>query len=378
MKILQIGTFPYPSPQGSQVYVKSILLGLARLGHEVHLLCYGHGVGTTELEASLGIRIHRTPSLFGYSNMRAGPDLVKPLLDMWMVRILRTIDPDIVHVHNYEAPLVAVLGKVLSRHLRGVPIVYSAHNTMGEELSTYFKGRRTKQWMTRIGLLLDKTIPRLANQTLVLRPESIPLLKKLGCENVLSVLPGVSPDEFLDVEVLRQQAPEGMETGRWVVYAGNPDAYQNLEILMAAMDCLPEVGLVMVSASDTHQWQRQQGEILRIQTTEFTTVQRVIANADLAVIPRIKCAGFPMKLLNYLALGCVTLVSEGSFVSVPGAVAFPNGDVETLVQRLTELLRDDDHRMTLGTRARKGIFNSCTHQIQAERLVDIYSNLLKS
>ena len=107
-----------------------------------------------------------------------------------------------------------------------------------------------------------------------------------------------------------------MDTGQWVVYAGNPDSYQSLEILMAAMDCIPQVGLVMVSASDTQQWNRRHGRILRIQTTDFTEVQRVIANADLAVIPRVQCAGFPMKLLNYLALGCVTLVSEGQFVAV--------------------------------------------------------------
>ena len=63
-----------------------------------------------------------------------------------------------------------------------------------------------------------------------------------------------------------------------------------------------------------------------IQTTDFTEVQCVIANADVAVIPRIHCAGFPMNSLNYLALGCVTLVSEGSFVDLPGAICFPNPD----------------------------------------------------
>ena len=120
-----------------------------------------------------------------------------------------------------------------------------------EELSTYFERVRTKRWMTRFGRFLDKTIPRLADQTLVLRSASVSILRQLGCQNVLSVLPGISPDEFLDTSFLKEQTPQGMETGQWVVYAGNPDAYQNLEVLMSAMDCIPEVGLVMVSASDT-------------------------------------------------------------------------------------------------------------------------------
>ena len=69
---------------------------------------------------------------------------------------------------------------------------------------------------------------------------------------------------------------------------------------------------------------------------------------------------------------------EGNFVDLPGAICFPNGDVASLVQKLNALLNDKMYRTTLGKRAREAIFQSCTHQIQAERLADIYSNLLKS
>lgn len=378
MKILHIGTFPYPSPQGSQVYVKSILLGLARLGHQVELLCYGHGVGSTEIEGSMGISIHRVPKIFGYNNMRAGPDFTKPVLDAWMGWKLRQLRPDVIHVHNYEAPLVAILGKVLAKHLRGVPIVYSAHNTMQEELPTYFTGRLTKRLMQRFGTLLDKTIPSIAEQSLVLREQSVSTLKTLGCTNVEVVMPGIDPEEFLDLSTLRARKPQGMEEGHWVVYAGNPDAYQNIEILMAAMETLPHVGIVMVSASDTTGWVRENGTVLHIQTSDFTVVQQVIANADLAVIPRMVCAGFPMKLLNYLALECVTLVSEGSVVDLPGVVSFTNGNVEELSDAIADLLQDDQRRNQLSKQARNGIFRDCTHAAQAEKMVKIYTNLLKT
>jgi len=378
VKILHIGTFPYPSPQGSQVYVKSILLGLSRLGHQVELLCYGHGVGSTEIEEQLGIQIHRVPTIFGYNNMRAGPDFTKPVLDAWMGWKLRKLRPDVIHVHNYEAPLVAVLGKMLTKYLRGVPIVYSAHNTMQEELPTYFTGRLTRRAMKHFGTILDNAIPRLAAQSLVLREESVAMLKSLGCPNVSVVTPGIDPEEFLDLSRLRSSKPRGMEYGQWVVYAGNPDAYQNIEVLMRAMNELPEVGLVMVSASDTTDWKRDKGDVLRIHTTNFAEVQHVIANADLAVIPRMACAGFPMKLLNYLALECVTLVSEGSMVDLPGVVSFSNGNVKELVALLLELLKDDQRRNQLSKQARIGVLRDCTHRAQAEKMVEIYSNLLKT
>ena len=378
MKILHIGTFPYPSPQGSQVYVRSILLGLARLGHQVELLCYGHGVGSTEVEEALGIKIHRVPTIFGYNNMRAGPDFTKPVLDAWMGWMLRKLRPDVIHVHNYEAPLVAVLGKLLTKHLLCVPIVYSAHNTMQEELPTYFKGTLTRRAMKHFGTILDNAIPRLAAQSLVLREESVAMLRSLGCSNVSAVTPGIDPNEFLELSKLRSSKPKGMEYGQWVVYAGNPDAYQNIEVLMAAMNELPEVGLVMVSASDTTEWTRDKGDVLRIHTTNFTDVQHVIANSDLAVIPRMACAGFPMKLLNYLALECVTLVSEGSMVDLPGVVSFSNGNVKELVALLSELLKDDQRRNHLAKRAKLGVLRDCTHRAQAEKMVEIYSNLLKT
>ena len=53
-------------------------------------------VGSTEVEASLEL-MHRTPSLFGYTNMRAGQNR-KPWLDAWMVLKLRQIRPDVIHV----------------------------------------------------------------------------------------------------------------------------------------------------------------------------------------------------------------------------------------------------------------------------------------
>ena len=82
--------------------------------------------------------------------------------------------------------------------------------------------------------------------------------------------------------------------------------------------------------------------------------------------------------ITQLFLGCVTLVSEGSFVDLPGAICFPNGDTVSLVHHLKRLLHDGEQRKRLGAQARDCIFQTCTHQVQAERIIDIYSNLLKS
>ena len=236
MKILHVGTFPFPSPQGSQVYVQGILRGLVEQGHQVSLLCYGHGIG----EVPSGIRVIRTPNIPFYQNMRAGPDWIKPLLDVLMIPLLRREKPDIIHVHNYEAPLVAKVADLCRRET--IPMVYSAHNN-GGRTPTYFSGKNRRRVIARFGRFLDRSIPQIAQHCVVLSETGRENLERLGCKSISLIYPGVSISEFEDI--LPQELPEGS----WVIYAGNPDRYQDLEILMEAMKFLPDVGLIMVSAS---------------------------------------------------------------------------------------------------------------------------------
>ena len=145
LRIVQAAAFPFPSAQGSQVYVRGMARALARRGHEVTVACYAHGDGVPDED----YRVVRTPRVPGYRNLRAGPDLVKPVLDLALAWKLARIPADIVHAHNYEAPIAAAMARVWT----GTPIVYCAHNTMGEELHTYFEGRVARGLASRAGRL---------------------------------------------------------------------------------------------------------------------------------------------------------------------------------------------------------------------------------
>ena len=165
LKITQAAAFPFPSPQGSQVYVRGMARALARRGHEVTVVCYAHGVGEPDPE----YRVVRTPSVPGYDNLRAGPDLVKPILDLALAAQLARIPADLVHAHNYEPRR----GPPRQPSWQD-PLVYNAHNTMGEELHTYFEGRVARGLARRAGRLLDRTVPRLADHALGISPGAVP------------------------------------------------------------------------------------------------------------------------------------------------------------------------------------------------------------
>ena len=91
---------------------------LAKRGHDVTVVCYGHGQGEPDPE----YRVLRTPKLPGYNNMRAGPDFVKPILDLALAQRIASVDADVVHAHNYEAPIAAALARLRTH----TPIPYNA------------------------------------------------------------------------------------------------------------------------------------------------------------------------------------------------------------------------------------------------------------
>ena len=197
-----------------------------------------------------------------------------------------------VHAHNYEAPIAALLAK----RFTGTPIVYSAHNTMHEELPTYFRRPLARRFAGRVGAVLDRTVPRMAEHAVVLADEAEVTLRKLGCREVTKVAPGVDFAELEDV------VPAELPEGPWVVYAGNPDVYQDLPVLMDAMRQLDGVGLLMVSASCLDDW-AQVGlpKFMAVQTSDFSEVKRLVAAADVAAIPRTVCSGFPIKRSTHSA-----------------------------------------------------------------------------
>ena len=111
MHIVQAAAFPFPSMQGSQVYVHGIARALVSLGHRVTVVCYGHSQG----EVSPGVEVVRVPLLQSYDRLRAGPDWIKPVLDIGLAVRLSQLRPDVVHVHNYEAPMAEMIAQFWRR-----------------------------------------------------------------------------------------------------------------------------------------------------------------------------------------------------------------------------------------------------------------------
>ena len=60
-------------------------------------------------------------------------------------------------------------------------------------------------------------------------------------------------------------------------------------------------------------------------TSDFSSSLLYCA-ADVAVLPRSVCSGFPIRIFKYLAIGTPVVLAEGSDIDLEG-VSFPNGDL---------------------------------------------------
>lgn len=375
LHVVQTAAFPFPTRQGSQVYVGGMASALARRGHRVTLVCYGFGEG--EWDPLIDVRGVSVPA--DYRNLRAGPDWVKPLLDVRLTRFLCQLAPeaDLIHAHNYEAPLAAYV----ARRLHGTPVVYNNHNTMSEELHQYFESPLLRGLARAVGWGLDRSIPRRADASVAISQTAEPVLRKLGCREVHHIPPGVDLADFQGGDRGSARAELNLGSRVWVVYAGNPDAYQDLDVLVDAVAKDDELGLLMITAADWSAIEEQAAAIPAsrrrfVRADSWERTRHLLRAGDIAALPRSVCSGYPIKLLNYLGLGLPVVCAEGSAQPSEGTVVVPNRDSQALHEALRRLASHEEERTRLGEAGRDWVETCCSWNARAEELEQLYEKIM--
>jgi len=356
-----VAACPYPVPQGSQVLLRDTALAVRHRGHHVHLVVYGYGLGKDDS----GLSVMRCSNLLGARKTSAGPSVLKPLLDLAMVtavrRAVREHNVDVLHVHNYEALLVAFAA-------RKRPIVYHAHNAMCDELPYYFGGSHLA---ARFGRWLDRNLPHRADHVIAPHQRLADYLIECGCRasNVAVLAPPADPDLFEECEVADGAAP--------VLYTGNLDAYQNLTFLTRVMHQVrksrPGVPLLIATAEDTV---FPGAETVRVH--DFGSLRGILAKDSVVACPRVSWSGYPIKLLNAMAAGKAVVACEGGahpLAHEQSGLVVPDNDVAAFADSLLRLMTDSELRRRLGRNAREAIVQNHDPVKFAARLEEIYAGL---
>ncbi|MEZ4322722.1 MAG: glycosyltransferase [Myxococcota bacterium] len=356
MRVLFVGPFPWPSHQGSQAYLAGQAAALARRGHDVHVVVYGSGTGG----APAGVTLHRSRAIPGGDFAEGGLHWSRPLHDLALARSVRrlaaTLRPDLIHAHNVEGPLAARLART------GLPVVYDLHTSMAEELADHLPVRLAPMGPS-VGRWVDRLALAASSAGCAISPRARDVLTGAGLPCEL-VGPGVDPGDL----VARPGAAARFGGAPWVVYTGNLDRYQDLDLLYAAVR-----GSALRLRIVTGSGEAVPDGVDVVRSTDFRDAIDALAHAAVAVIPRRRCAGFPIKLLNQLGMGVPTVMMASAALPLSGVV--PTGPA-ALRSTLEALVADPVRRASLGEAARTEVLASWTWDARMARLEALYDATL--
>jgi len=307
VKILFLAPQPFFEVRGTPLAVLHMTRALASLGHSVDLLTFPQG----EPAPVEGVRHLRSPRL-PVGRVKAGPSLAKMALDVpFLVEAawrLRFGGYDVVHAVEEAAHLIAPFARWFH-----VPLVTDVDSSIPDQLR--YSGFATRGPLLRLAERLERyalrhsatAITVCASLTEGVRSRA-PGLPVFQVEDPPLVEPGTTPAPEA-VEALRRE----LTLGPWpvVLYSGNFEPYQGVELLLEALAHLPQVQLLLMGGrpADVARM-KAEARARGIGERTIFSGQRppselplFLALADVLASPRAKGQNTPFKIFTYLASG---------------------------------------------------------------------------
>ncbi|MBJ18884.1 MAG: glycosyltransferase [bacterium] len=345
MRLLLVGAFPYPHHQGSQVYFQEQAIALRAAGAEVELLTYASGTPPSRNDPDRwrvldGFEHRKTPSWTAPASLDSGPGWGRPLADLGLLTTLRDAIAskmlqgapyDAALTHNAEACLIGVLSG-LARHEPRIPLVYCVHTLMENEISAYYKLLNSKDFTPSLGMhrkrfarfrtslrraldhgggTLDRFLASRIDAWIALTHSSECVMRQFS-DRPGELIPPPIPDprhRSIPLDPVAVANTHGLDDRGFYLYSGNLDGYQELELLAGASHlrgldpARPKIVLAShdpaVLASDLV---RRAGMEARLVGSDAEMLS-LLAAARASLVTRRAAGGFPIKLVNSLAVG---------------------------------------------------------------------------
>jgi glycosyltransferase involved in cell wall biosynthesis len=354
MTILVLAPHPLYQERGTPIAAGLLLRALAERGERVDVLTYHEGAPLSYA----GVRILRIPALPFTRGVRPGFSMKKLACDVAL--LIRAIGLcartryDVLHCIEESV----FIGRLL-KSLFGVPYLYDMDSSLGEQLLDRSPWLRPlagwfhacERWAVRGAEVIVPVCDALAESIRRHGPKRVEVLR--------------------DISLLQEPAPAGAPAGPsarelTVLYAGNLEPYQGIELLLEAFARAaargPESRLVIVGGAAGHlahygDRARALGLASRVQflgPQPVAALGSLLHQADVLVSPRIAGRNTPMKIYSYLDAGRAILATD-----LPTHTQVLTREVALLVeptpdafgQGLAQLLGDAPRRARLGEAA---------------------------
>lgn len=305
LRILFLAPQPFFEVRGTPLAVRAMVRALSALGHQVDLLTYAQGA---DLDVP-AVR-HRRSLALPVGHVRAGPSLAKLALDVPFLaaaawRMVRA-RYDVVHAVEEAAHLAAPLARVFS-----LPLVVDMDSSIPDQLrDSGFARRGPLLWAAEAleshALRHSAAVITVCESLTRSVRARVPGANVFQVEDPPLVRAGALPPP---AEAARLRASLGLGPEPLVLYSGNFEPYQGVDLLVDAATRLPEAQFLFMGGEPP--------EILRLAARAAAAGGRCVfagkkpvselplylSAADVLVSPRRTGINTPFKVYTYLASG---------------------------------------------------------------------------
>jgi 1,2-diacylglycerol 3-alpha-glucosyltransferase len=381
---------PFPANHGTPGSIREMAEAISREGHDVHIVTYHYG----EPIPVHGPLVHRVPALTSESSVVVGPTVRRPIYDLQMVftakRIIDKYGVDIIHAHGYEAALVAGICRFVTR----VPVIYSGHNTMSDELPSY-DFIRPKCLASGVAKLLDAFVPRIADRCIPHSQNINGFFEKRGLHDRIEPIVnfGIDLEQIVPGGRAEIRSRYGLGGDPVVLYTGVMDRFQRLDLLLEAMAEVcrhePTARLLLVVTIPN----AKQLAVLREKAEELDILKRVVFTepqpldavagfldaCDIGVVSRPETPGLPIKLLNYMAAGKPTVMyasSASGLINRQHALLVSSDTSGALAAGILDLIRNPELRAHIGQQGQGYVRSNHDRRKIARQVIGSYFRTL--
>ena len=311
MKVLMIAPQPFFRVRGTPINIRNVIESLVLAGHEVDLLCYPFG----EVYDYKGVTVHRSPGFIGINDVKVGPSAAKIPLDGMMFfkawSLCSKNAYDVVHAVEEAAFFAVFLARCYKTKL-----IYDMDSCISDQLA--YSGKLTFKPLLRMIESMERGVLRRADFALTVCKALSDTAQNLVPEVVIHQIEDAPLDEELiqmpeEAEALRKQY--GLEPEQKVVlYTGNFESYQGVELLVDAIGHVPEstAAVFMFVGGQPHQVEEMKNRAEAagvLQRCIFTGLQPItsmpayLTLADVLPAPRVKGSNTAFKIYGYMQSG---------------------------------------------------------------------------
>ncbi|MGF1530596.1 MAG: glycosyltransferase family 4 protein [Puniceicoccaceae bacterium] len=327
-RILLLAPHPFFVERGTPIAVRYLVRELISQGDEVDLVTFAGG----EDFRIDGLRIYRTPAFGGWGEVPIGFSFAKLIGDFFLtIRAIGCVLKQRYQIiHAVEEAVYPALW--IGAAVR-TPVVYDLDSSMADQLLEKWKSLRA---VGRFFYFAESVAMRGANGLAPVCPALEERVRSLVPAKPIRILHDVfveGVETAADLEDVREGLPEG---GLLVLYVGNLEHYQGVELLYAAARNLPrEVVFIIIGGSDEkieegREAVRQFGveeQVRFLGPRPMSLLGGYLRQADALVSPRLLGVNTPMKLYAYLAserpVIATEIVSHTQVVGMDQAILVP-------------------------------------------------------